>query len=156
MDSSKFSNKVEKKKGDLDNIKSTKILKQIFHNVTQKILLKIIKYNKTKQKRLNIDINKYKNFSENLTHIEIILFPDIIGFENFINIPEDDKAFYHIYLNDDETEIINKYNIQRNDKIQKIKILIEHQVKSFSKLFEECRCIKKIFFKKFFRKNIMI
>ena len=41
-----------------------------------------------------------------------------------------------------------KHEIQRKDKINEIKIIIDHQVESFYKLFDNCRCIKLIEFKK--------
>ena len=36
-----------------------------------------------------------------------------------------------------------------------MKVIIDYQEKSFSKLFEDCDFIKTITFKKFFRKNII-
>ena len=131
-------------KGNLDDIKSIKILKQILNNVSKKSLLKLIKINKQIKKKLNIDINDYKDHSEILSQIEIII-PDFNGLGKFINIPEEDKSYYHIFFDDNERETLDKYEIQRKDKIQKIKILIDPQINSFSRLFEDCKCIKKIY-----------
>ena len=38
--------------------------------------------------------------------------------------------------------------------MNKIKIIIDYQIKSFERLFNECKCIEKINFKKFYRNNI--
>ena len=42
------------------NIRSEYILKQIFEHLNQKIFLKIIKYNKSIQNKLDINQNNYK------------------------------------------------------------------------------------------------
>ncbi len=44
----------------LNNVKSNYILKKILDNIRQIKILNIIRYNKTIQNRLNIDINTYK------------------------------------------------------------------------------------------------
>ena len=48
----------------------------------------------------------------------------------------------------------NKYEINKEDKLTKIKIIIDYQVKSFKGLFFRCYCIESINFKKFYRNNI--
>ena len=55
-----------------------------------------------------------------------------------ININEDKASYYHIYFNDNNEEIKNKYKINEEDKVTKIKIIIDYQVKSFNGLF--CGC----------------
>ena len=47
----------------LNNLKSNLILKKIFCYPEEKVRLNIIKYNKTIQNKLNIDIEKYKKVS---------------------------------------------------------------------------------------------
>ena len=42
----------------------------------------------------------------------------------------------------------------KDDKISKIKIIIDNEVESFESLFAECYCIESISFKNFYRKNI--
>ena len=49
-------------KNIFENIKSKYILKQIFNNLSKKVSLQLIKYNKHLQKRLNYNINNYKEF----------------------------------------------------------------------------------------------
>ena len=48
---------------------------------------------------------------------------------------------------------IKRNSLKQNEKVKKIKIIIEHEVKSFRKLFA-VDCINSIFFKKFYRNNI--
>ena len=54
-------------------------------------------------------------------------------------------------VNEKEMEYLKEIN---DDKINKITIIIDHHVKSFSRLFENCRYIKKIDFKKIIRNDI--
>ena len=134
----------------IDNIKSRYILSKIYNNMTIKKKLKIVNYNKRIQNRLNLDVKDYKEYSE--IKIEIIPTKDKYG--KFINIKENDKLFYHIYFNDNNEEKKNKYEIDEEDKVTKIKIIIDYQVKSFKGLFPRCKCIESINFKKFYRNNI--
>ena len=46
------------------NLKSDFFLLKIFRNLNKKNALKIVKYNKNFQKRINLNINDYKNYSE--------------------------------------------------------------------------------------------
>ena len=141
---------IESKKVCLADIKSTYILKKVFDKVRNYTKFEIIRYNKNLQKKLNIDISQYKKFST----IEIEVIPAENKFGNFINFNnKEQKNFYHIYFNDSVKEI-NKNNISENDKIDKIKIIINFQVDSFYKLFSYCDCIESITFKNFYRKNI--
>ena len=134
----------------IDNIKSRYILSKIYDNMTKKKKLQIVKYNKRIQNRLNLDVKDYKEYFE----IEIEIIPTKGKYGKFININENDKLFYHIYFNDNNEEIKNKYEINEEDKVTKIKIIIDYQVKSFKELFFNCGCIESINFKKFYRNNI--
>ena len=112
--------------------------------------LKIFKYNKQLQKRLDININDYKKYSE-LIEIELIPLQNESG--KFININENEKEYFHIYINDSKKEIENYY-FNKDEDIKKINIIIDYQIKSFKKLFYDCECIKVISFKQFSRSNI--
>ena len=69
----------------------------------------------------------------------------------FINIKEEsDKSFYHIYFNESNEEIKRNY-INKNEKISKIKVIIDMEEKSLKELFQECYCVKEIKFVKFNR-----
>ena len=141
---------------DLRKIKSKYILKQVFDFLDKGILLKTVKYNKNIQTDLEIGLNDYKNYSE----IEIDIIPSENRFNkksciiNYIN--KEEAKHYHIYYNDKINREIwgeNKNIITK--KIKKIKIIIDHQIKSFHKLFHDCSDIESINFVKFNRKNII-
>ena len=139
----------------IENIKSRYILSKIYNNMTIKKKLVIVKYNKRIQNRLNLSTKDYKEYSETFTPIEIEIIPTKGKYGEFINIiNENDKLYYHIYFNDNEKDINNKYYIEEEDKVTKIKIIIDYQVKSFKELFSKCYCIESIDFKKFYRNNI--
>ena len=65
----------EKSKDKFKEIKNDYILKKIFLNLKNKKFMEIIKYNKKLQKRLNININNYKEYSQLYSSIEIELKP---------------------------------------------------------------------------------
>ena len=138
----------------IENIKSRYILSKIYDNMTKKKKLEIVKYNKKIQNRLNLDVKDYKEYSETFTSIKIEIIPEKGEYGKFINIDENDKLYYHIYFNDNKKEIKNKYKIEEEDKVTKITIIIDYEVKSFKELFYDCYCIKSINFKKFYRNNI--
>ena len=106
-----------------------------------------MKYNKKLQKRLNISIDNYKKYSELYSSIEIELKLADDKYDKFINLPDKDKEYYHIYF-DDSKEEINKNKLNYNEKVKMIKIIIDYQVKSFFGLFYLCKCISSILFKK--------
>ena len=101
-----------------------------------------MKYNKKLQKRLNISINDYREIAK--IEIELKLVDGKYG--KFINIPDKDKEYYHIYFDNSNKEIKRYY--LKNEKVKMIKIIIDYHDKSFEKLFYNCDCIESIFFKK--------
>ena len=141
-------------KNNLININSKHILQKIFNNLIKLKTLEIIKYNKKIQKKLNMNINDYKEYSELYSPVEIDIKPADSNFGTFINIPKEDELCYYIYFNNNKEEI-KRNKIDEKDNVKKIKIIIDKQVKSFSKLFENCY-IKYINFKKFYRNNNII
>ena len=138
---------VLKSKVYFENLKSNYFLQKIFEHIKRNKSLKIIKYNKKIQNRLNISIKDYKEYSEIYSSIEIEIIPIKNEYVKFINI-KGDESYYHIYFNDDKIETknyltnyddeieIKNYSINYNDKISKIKIIIDYQIKSFEYLFE--------------------
>ena len=157
MNSKNISNegKMENKKSkvDFENLKSNFIIKKIFNYMRKNKPFKIMKYNKKLQKRLNLSINDYKECNQLYTNIEIELKFVNNKYGNFINIPKNDKKYYHIYF-DNSNEEINRDYLNENDKVKTINIIIDYQVLSLKKLFYKCKFIYSIFFKKFFRINI--
>ena len=131
------------------NLKSKYILQSIFNNLQEKKKLEIIKYNKTIQGKININIYNYKKYSEIYTSIEIEIKPVDNKYGKFINIDkEEEKKYFHIYFNDNPEEIKRNF-LNQKEKVTKIKIIIDYQIKSFCQLFYLCECIESIYFKKF-------
>ena len=85
--------------------------------------------------------------------IEIEIKPFDNKYGNFINIKKEDEKYYHIYFDINKEEIKRNY-INKDDQIKIIKIIVDYQVNSFEKLFEDCECVKYIYYKKFYRNNI--
>ena len=147
-------NESNKPNSIIENIKSRYILSKIYDNMIIKKKLEIVKYNKNIQNRLNLSVKDYKEYSETFTPIEIEIIPAKNKYGKFIEAYENDKLYYHINFNDNKKEIKSKYYIDEEDKVTKIKIIVDYQVKSFKDLFSYCECIESINFKKFHRNNI--
>ena len=127
-----------KSSAKLGNIKSKFILKLLFNHLERKKILDIVKYNSIK-KRININIDDYKEYSENYSSIEIEIKPVNNEYGKFIDIIN--YHYYHIYFNDNEEEIKRNY-LKANRKVKKIKIIIDYEVKSFQDLFKRCDWIE--------------
>ena len=146
--------KLQNKQCDWKNIKSIFIIKKIFSDLDEKKLLEIVKCNKKIQKKLNIDLDDYKDYNETKTSIEIEITPVKDKYSRFIKtIKEEEKEYYHIYFDNDKKEI-NRGCLNKNEKVSKIIVIINHQIKSLSNLFNDCKIIESVNFKKFFRNNI--
>ena len=154
MNSHKISDlKQAESKDKFENLKSNLILEKIFANLPNRQLLKIIKKNKKIKKRINIDINDYKNYLETNTPTEIEIKPCKNKYGEFINNYDKDKSYFHIYFNNNKEEV-KRNNFDENDNVKFIKIIIDYKIKSFYNLFYRCYCIESIYFKKFYRNNI--
>ena len=158
-DTQRLINKQEQSKlinsnNKLKNLKSDYFIQKFFGYIFERKALKIIQYNKNLQKRMHIDINNYRDYSEKFSRIEIEIIPKQNEQGYFINIKEEDKKYYHIYFNDNKSKEIKRTSLNQYDNVSKINIIINHQVTSFSELFEYCKYIKSINFKKFSRGNI--
>ena len=128
-----------------EKIKSNYFLEKVFNNLEKGKTLNIIKYNENIKKRINININDYKEYSEKYSSIEIEIKPVNNKYGKFINYKKEDEKYYHIYLNNNKEEI-KMNNINKDEGIKIIKIIIDYQVKSFEKLFDSCDCIESINF----------
>ena len=131
----------------LKKIRSKYIIMRIFENLKQIKLLDIIHYNKKCQKLMNI---KLKDYKYEFLNIEIEVIPKENKYGQFINFLNEN---IHIYFNDDNEEI-KKKEITKDDKVTKIKIILNQKIISLSQLFYHCECIKKINFIKFKRDDI--
>ena len=92
------------------NLKSDYFMRKLFSIMQIRISLKIIKCNINIQKRLNININNYKDFSEKFSSIELEIIPIQNKYGRFINIKEEDKKYFHIYFNDNKKKKLKKQN----------------------------------------------
>ena len=146
------SNKI-KSKNIFKKLKNDYFLQNLFDYLLKKKSLDIIKYNKYIKRRINISIKDYKEYSEIYSSIEIELKLVNNKYDRFINFTKENEKYYHIYFNNSKEEIKRNY-LNKNENVEKIKIIIDYQIKSFEKLFENCECIEYIYFKKFYRNNI--
>ena len=69
-----------------ENIRSNYFLLKIFDNLTKKKRFEILKYNKNIQKRINMNINDHKEYSEIYSSIELEIIPVKNKYGKFINI----------------------------------------------------------------------
>ena len=142
-----------KSRVNLENLKSNFIFKKILNCMKKNKSLEIKKYNKKLQKRANLIINDYIEYFQLYSSVELELIPCENQCDKFINILKEGKEYYHIYFDNSNEEIKRNY-LEKNEKVKMIKIIIDEQVKSFEKLFNNCNCINSIFFKNFYRNNI--
>ena len=70
--------------------------------MTERKSLETIRYNKSIQNRINININHYKAYSEEYPSIELDIIPVKGEYGNFIDINEEDIKYFHIYFNDNK------------------------------------------------------
>ena len=135
-------------------IKSEYFIKLLFDHLCLKKTLKISQFNKNIQKCLNIRLNDYKTFYEKIEiELEVANNSPLVNY--FIKFPKKYKNRFHIYFNDDyDNEMKITYVNFHQKKVEKVKIIIDKEIKSFSRLFEECISIEKINFIKFNRRDI--
>ena len=139
----------------LRNLKSDYFIQKFFGYIPERKSLETIRYNKSVQKRISININHYKAYFETKTSIELDVIPMKGKYGKFINIKEKDKKYFHIYFNDNKKKEIKRTYFEKNDEVTKINIIIDYQIKSFSGLFFNCECIESIKFKKFYRNKLI-
>ena len=158
MESGNLLSKVKEEKnqlkltGSYENIKANYFLEKIFNYLKKGKTLNLVKYNKNIKKRINLNINDYKEYSEKYSSIEIKIKPVHKKYGKFIN-NEKEEIYYHIYFNNNQEELKRNY-INKYEEIKIIRIKMDYQVKSFENLFSDCKCIESLYFKKFYRNNI--
>ena len=139
----------------LRNLKSDYFIQKFFGYMSKRKSLETVRYNKSIQKRIDININHYKAYSEEYSSIELDIIPIKGKYGEFINIEEDDKKYFYIYFNDNKKKEIERTYLDEDENVSKISIIIDYQIKSFSFLFYYCDyCIESIKFKKFCRNNV--
>ena len=133
-------NPSQTKFGNLKIIKSRYILQKIFNFLLEEKKSNITIYNKEIQLRLQLSIENYKNLFEQTMKLEIIFTKKNQNYIYYYTINEE-KKFSEYYK-----------NYEKN--FEKIKIIIEKNVKSFRNFFTNCEYIKKINFIRFNRNDI--
>ena len=62
------------------------------------------------QKRLNLSIKDYKEYSQLYSPMEIEIKLTYNGYKSkFINISDEEKEYYHIYFNNSKEEVKRNY-----------------------------------------------
>ena len=145
-------NEIESK-NILENIKSKYIRQKLFDILDKKTLLKIMKYNRIMQCILDTNIYDYKYYPEEYLSVEIELKPALNKYGRFININPSQTMYFHIYFDNGRREVCRNF-LKENEKVKKIEVIIDRQVKSFYKLFFEVDCIESIYFKKCHRNDL--
>ena len=138
----------------LENIRSDFFLKFLCQHIKDKDkILRLFQYNKCLQKKVKLSINDYRNkYYQTIIEIKPGETKSNIRENVFIRISRNCYNNYHIYFNDDKTEIKRNY-LEHNEKIGKIKVFIDYQVKSLKALFLYCN-VEEIYFIKYNRKDI--
>ena len=158
MESGNLISKIKVEKNQLksatryEKIKADYFLEIVFNNLKKGKTLNIVKYNENIKRRININTDDYKEYSEKYSSVEIELNPVSNKYGKFIN-NEKEEIYYHIYFNNNEEELKRNY-INKYEEIKIIRIKMDYQVKSFENLFYKCDCIEYLYFKKFYRKII--
>ena len=111
-------------KDKFENIKNRYILQKVFNYWDSIKVLNLIKYNKNTMKRININIDDYKEYSEIFSSIEIEIKPINKKYGTFINFSKGEVEYYHIYFDNNKEEIKRNY-INKDEPIEIIKIIIE-------------------------------
>ena len=110
---------------NLKNIKSDFIFKKICGYIAKNISLKIMKYNKKLQKRLNTSIDDYVEYLSIVIELKL----DDNKYGTFINISDQEKEYFHIYFDNSNEEIKRNY-LEQNEQVKTIKIIINYKVSS--------------------------
>ena len=118
----------------LKNVKSDYFIQKFFGYMTERKSLETIRYNKSIQKRIHININHYKAYFETKTSIELDIIRMKGEYGEFININEEDKKYIHIYFNDNKNKEIENTSLNIDDNVSKISIIIHCRIKSFSRI----------------------
>ena len=107
-------------KFSLHQVKSSYILKRILDNLERNKFFNLIRYNKKLQKRLEKNIDDYKN---EYLKVELEIIPIGNNFNIFIN-QSGKESYYHFYINDNKEELKRNY-LLRNDKATKVKVILD-------------------------------
>ena len=136
----------------LKNIKSRYIIKEILNLLDEGRKLKLIKYNKKFQDKIDVTKNDFRKYCQIEIELSLIEIEETKKMK-FINRKEEYLNLYHIYFENETKEKKRDY-VTNKESIEKIKIIIEFEIKSLKELFSFCEDIKSIKFTKFNRGDI--
>ena len=141
----------------LKKIRSKYITNIIFDYLKLNQRLKIIKYTKKLQNLLKIKKSDFKEYSQIIIEIIPVSDDSLLNekkniFFNYIKNTSKDQ--YHIYFNNNLNKEIFRNYFDKNEKIQKIKLYLDHNIDRLNELFNGCKIIEEINFINFKRKNI--
>ena len=119
----------------LKKVKSDYFIQKFFGYMPKRKLLETVRYNKSIQKRINININHYKVYSEKYSSIELDIIPIKGKYDKFINIKEEDKKYFHIHFNDNKKKEIQNTLLNKDDTVSKISIIIIIKLNHFQDYF---------------------
>ena len=139
----------QNKKNLLKKIQSKYILKLVMENMKENIRLNLIKYNKSLQKKIDIKLKDYAEYSK-IVIIEIVP-SKVLQKAYFINFEPEEKDYFKIYFDGKRRK---ENYITKKDNVSKIKIIIKREFKKFDSLFYHCKFIEKINFVCFNRDDI--
>ena len=126
----------------LNSIKSKIVLKNIIRNIEKNVYLRIVKTNRNLQNKLDISLDTYEEY---YNQIEVELIPkksDLSSENQFINPDYQNKAFFNSSFDE-----VKKCNFSDNENISKIRVLLNIKyLTSLSDLFLNCKKIEYIKF----------
>ena len=131
----------------LEGIKSKYILNRVFKYISKGTFLKLLSYNKKMQKKLELGIEDFKKFSN---QIIIDAIPHNPCLEIHLQIPK--KCIHQKHL--DELEKRKRFYINKETVIR-IAIEEDKEAKSLKGLFKSCSNVEEIYFIKFNRRDII-
>ena len=124
-------------------IKSKNNLRKLFNQLTTLQKLRIIRQNKKIQNKLNISKKDYEEYCTTIIEIVPYAISILEAQSKYINIINNiDKKYIHIFFDDSKDETHVEY-LTNTDNVKKIKIIIDKEIKSFFRLFSQCKCIKR-------------
>ena len=94
----------DKNRTGLQKLNSKYILKQIFDNLKDIRAYEIFRYNKNIQQKLNIDINSYRELSQEKSPIIIEIIPVEDKHGTIFNYVSGNTGYFHMYFNDSNKE----------------------------------------------------
>ena len=127
----------------LNSIKSNYILKKIFENVEKNLYLRLLKNNKNLQTKLDLSIDTYKEYYD---QIEIDIIPKEKNLEEKnIFMTKSEVLDYKVNFNSSFEDVKRNY-FTNTEKISKIRLFLDTKgvAQPLCSLFGKCQCLKEV------------